>query len=285
MTFGADGGTMDTTRTGDDQHVSEADLVRYIDGELTVAERARVAEHLLGCRGCAAELESLRSARDGFAALLAGSPVEELDSARRAMTFAALQAAAEESAPAPDIAPRREAPGVRTALRLLRAAAVGAVLLGGALVYPPSRAAVADLFNAAVDRAERIAGIEQPVAEQRIRLTGTGIGYIPRSETFVVEIESRQNSGALVLGVASGASVNATAHGGHEIVDLVILPGGMRIANTSEATSDYAVSLPQTLRQVRVIIPGEEDLVLTMNELSSSWVSVVDLSSSDQRDN
>jgi anti-sigma factor RsiW len=56
------------------EHISDADLSAYIDGELTAPEAARVLTHLQRCADCGAILEGLRSVASMLAALPAEAP-------------------------------------------------------------------------------------------------------------------------------------------------------------------------------------------------------------------
>ena len=57
------------------QHIQETRLLAYLDDELDGSQRAAVAEHLLGCRSCAARLDGLRSASMALSEALASLDV------------------------------------------------------------------------------------------------------------------------------------------------------------------------------------------------------------------
>lgn len=56
-------------------HTSEGTLQAYLDGELSTAERDRVASHLAVCPACTAEAGALRSAAERFSLLVSGFDV------------------------------------------------------------------------------------------------------------------------------------------------------------------------------------------------------------------
>lgn len=248
-------------------HIAEGDLVRYLDDEMTTGERGAIARHLIACTVCAAEIDRFRAARAEAARLIAELPVR-IDASRRAASLAAIERAA---------AARRTG---RSRFGGLRAAAVGGVLVASVAVAatPAVREALSGLRNSDAVHADRGAGVEGSRAETRLPIAGATVGFIPSGgESFVVEISNPQLTGALILGVAAGESVTASAVDASEIVDLVVLPGGMRIENQPSATGDYAVSLPRSLREVHIRVAGRPDRVITVSELSSSWISVIEL--------
>src|SRR5690606_16621512 len=75
-------------------HLSEGELLRYLDSEMTGGERASVAAHLLACRACSAALDAVREAKEQFAVLLVDLPVPAIDPARRAAALASVERAA-----------------------------------------------------------------------------------------------------------------------------------------------------------------------------------------------
>ncbi len=280
MDHGSDGAeqsslerAMSDTTPINEGHIAEGELVRYLDEEMTTGERGAVARHLIGCATCAASLELLRSERARFASLLGEMGVPAVDPARRAASLAAIErAATTERARVRPVGDRKVA---------LRAAVVGGILFAsaaGAATSSTVRDAVSDAWHAVAGSSEEVVVDESRDAARRFPLTGATIGFIPTSESFVVEIANAQQAGLLVLGISVGESVTATAVDGREAVDLVVLPDGMRIENQSTATGDYAVSLPRHLREVHIRVGDAPDQVFTVSELSSAWVSTIDLS-------
>ena len=261
----------DTTRINEG-HIAEGDLVRYLDEEMTTAERAATARHLIACTVCSASLDSLRAERARFENLLGRMTVPAVDPARRAASLAAIErAAAGERASARSNGNRRAA---------LRAAVVGGVLIASAAAATSAavRDAVSDAWNAVAGSTSEIAIDENRPAARRIALTGATIGFVPSGESFVLEVANPQESGILILGISVSESVTATAVDPEEVVDLIVLPNGMRIENQPMATGDYAVSLPRRLREVRVRVGRAPERVLTVSDLSNAWVSTIELS-------
>ena len=254
-------------------HVAEGDLVRYLDEEMTTIERGTVARHLLRCAECAASLDSLRADRAGFARLLGELPTPVMDPATRAASLAAI-----ERALAGEPARTRPATGRRAALRAAAAGGVLVVSAAAAATSPTVRHAVVDTWRSVVERDGSSAIDGNRETARRIPLAGATIGFIPTSESFVLEMANPQQTGMLILGISISESVTATAVDGREPVDLVVLPDGMRIENDLSATGDYAVSIPRHLREIRIRVGDGTDRVLMVSDLSSTWVSTIDLS-------
>jgi anti-sigma factor RsiW len=254
-----------------EEHLGEGDLVRYLDSEMRSAERAQVATHLIGCARCAAALESIRTDRHLLAEYLVDTEPPALDPARRRAALARVEAAAHRQATRSWRADRRA---------MAKAAAVGALVVVSAFATSPVRAWVADLFRSVSDRVERLAATSAVVTppEAIVLRSSTTIGYVPSGDTFLIDIRSHQAEGTLILGVGQGASVTVRAVGGDDTVELVRLPSGMQIENRPEHRGDYAVNLPSTLAQVRVRVGGSGEVVFGREDLSASWISVVDLS-------
>lgn len=263
---------MNSTPSTSAEHLTEGDLVRYLDEEMTLKERSQAAAHLMACRACSAELESLRAGRLQFADLTAEIDIPRLDSTRRRDSWRQIERAA---------AGRTTRPHRNDRAGMLRAAAIAAVLVTTAVATSPVRALLADIWQGVSDQVERIAGIDSATEQpEGVALRNATIGFVPQGEIFELEVLSTQQQGSLILGVAEGASVTARIMG-DDTVDMVVLPDGLRIENDSDATADYTVSLPLHLEEIRVRVAGSaEPTVYSMEDLTESWISVVDLSAS-----
>lgn len=113
-------------------HMSEGDLLAYLDGELQDGRRDEVALHLASCVDCRAEFEELRSASEEFSSALAvlDSAAPPLDDVTVARLAQMRRATAWRGSPVGVVT--RRAPGA-----LLRAAVVVLLLGGAALAAIP----------------------------------------------------------------------------------------------------------------------------------------------------
>jgi hypothetical protein len=262
-----------TTPAGN-SHLDEGEIMRYIDGEMPVGERSRAATHLLTCAECVAAVDALRTDRQRFAEFLAESPVPALDSARRAQSLARIERSTTRT--------QRTADRSR-ALGFAKAAAVGAVLVASMLATSPGRAFVSDLWSTVSARVDRLVTNRPEVSSpESVALNNASIGFVPTQEVFRLQVRTPQQQGSLTLSLAAGASVTARAVNTSDPVDIVVLPGGLRIENRPEASANYAVTVPRNLREVRVQVGEAPELVYSIESLATSWISVIALSGTDQ---
>lgn len=249
------------------EHLPEGELVRYLDGETAGGDRARIAAHLLACSECHASLEDLHAAREELGDMLAAT-LPPIDTDRRAFALARIEAAAQRK-------DARTTVGRRGRYSALRAAAVTLVVMGAALSTSPVRAWVIDTWSSVTDVATDTQNEASPLPS--VRLNNASVGFVPVGNVLQIDVANHQADGALVLGVTEGPSVIANAVGAAGIVDLVVLPTGMQIRNEAMDRADYGVQVPRSVSEVRVSVAGAPAATYEMNQLESTWVSVVQL--------
>jgi hypothetical protein len=242
-------------------HVADGDLIRLMDGEMDAAERGRVEAHAGACPECAARLHRLHR--------------------RSARLTGILLAADPEAPPAPTTPDEltlrrgrvRRDPAAPAQRQWLRAAAVVALLLGVGIVASPLRAVVADWLGAQWERIAA-AGAEEPAppaaAPADAVVPGTRVQFTPQGAVFTVEVETAQAAGAVELRRAEGGTATAQQVGGAgEPADLLVLPAGVRIHSVPGSTADYRITVPASVRTVRVRVGGSRETVLTADEVEA----------------
>lgn len=218
------------------EHLSDGDLVRFLDTEGEPAERERMDGHLRRCDPCGQRLDSLR---------------------RRSQRLSVLLTQTTPAAPEPDILAAARARKRRQASPpWLRAAAMVVVVLGAALLADPVRAWVADFLG--ISRTE-LAAPSQPESQPAPIAPSapeaeTRVGFTPASAEVELDVASYQAGGAIRFQAGEVAEVTVQVQEG--TADLLVLPSGIRIGNTPESTADYQVTLPAGVRQVRVRVGG-----------------------------
>lgn len=230
---------------GKDTGVGDADLVRYIDGELDAAATARIHAALAGNATLAARLETLRRRTAGLHTLLARTdpPAGRTD-------------------PPADIG-RSSSPGSPggggPGPWLLRAAAVILVFAGVVSLVPPLRALVLDGWTrlTAADEAPARPAPPPPPELLAVPDTVTAERVEVRFDSFDFELTAWQESGTLRIRVedVESARVEIVTRTTREA--FVRLPNGMRIINTAESVADYEVVLPRRVRLVRVTVNAQ----------------------------
>jgi hypothetical protein len=246
-----------------DEHLDDGALVRLIDGEAADGERAGVEAHLAACPVCAARLGSLRRRSVNLGVLLARGDF-------------AVPAAP--SAPVDELAARREARRAAPpapSRSWLRAAAVAAlVIVGAGLFSSPVRAWFRDILGGAGSGAP-VAARPAPAPAYDPNAAspspGARVRFMPQGEEMTVEIAHPQAGSALVLERApsstSPAEVRAPVGA---LGDLLVLPTGLRIANTANSLSaaEYHVTVPSTVQRVRVRIGTAPSITVSTAELA-----------------
>jgi hypothetical protein len=240
--------------------VTDAELIRYLDGELDDDERGRIDEALAGDPGLARRFAQLRTRAERLSALLgatdAAPAVAAAPPAAPAKVIDLNAAwAAQQGVPPHPVRPYRPLPG------WLRAAAVVAFLLAGTLLVPPVRAWIAGVLARAFDRGDETTAIgSRPVASPPVDTLS--ITFATGSATFTLEFAAAPAAGRLVVERTRVDSVFAalyTAGGGEELQR--VRSDLLRIANAAGSTADYRLVLPSVVSTVVVRVPGRADVV------------------------
>lgn len=210
-------------------------LVRYLDREASPAEARAVESALERDPDVRASLERLERASHQLRGLVDALPVPELPEPP-------------ELAGTPVVPP----PGHRFSLR--RAAAVALLVGAGAVAVSPLGAVLARRVTAWATGSNPRAA----VADGGEGLTGGAeIGFPVGGEEMVVEVESRQEAGSLILEAAAGARATARAEAGSP-TELVVGPRGLLIRNQSAERGDIRIGVPAAVTSVRVRVGGRE---------------------------
>ena len=215
-------------------HVDPADLVRLMDGELSAPEAAAVVEHLSRCAECASRQDLLRRQATAISQLLRSADLPAPATSLRVTVMPAT--------------PRRWAS--------VRAAAVIALLIGGAVAVPPVRAWIANVARVAW---ARVTG-ESTRVEPRPGGTGTteagAVSFVPAGVALTIRVPARAGA-RLILETVEGNRVTAVGINGHAVPGLVVLPEELRLGLPSDS-SDYLVRIPAGLTGVRVMVGIEK---------------------------
>ena len=215
----------------------DAMLVRYIDNEASDEERALV--------DAAAQVDATVAAR-----------LAQLQRRSRAASTALRS----EDVPTPaslhsfDTNRPPTAEGSRTWLR-------AAILLGGlglgAFAVPPVRAWILDVAGIADRQETGEAPVPGPVPIDTVAI------FFDAPPEFLIELEEAQRNGQLIVRVADveQASAELRTAGGTE--SFFVIPEGIQIVNGDVSTAEYEITLPRSVRDVRVRIPGVEEVIYT----------------------
>jgi hypothetical protein len=220
----------------------DAMLVRFLDNEASDDERAQVEAAAAADAGVSDRLAQLRTRSQAAAGMLAADDVPVPASLQ---SFDAVRA----RAPAPESS------------RWLRAAVLLAGLGLASLAVPPVRAWLLDATGL-VD-GERAGGA---VAAAPAVAVDTVVISFDAPPEFLIELETAQRDGRLIVRIADveQASAELRTSGGTE--SFFVIPEGIQIVNGDVSTAEYEITLPRTVRDVRIRIPGREDVAYTAAE-------------------
>ena len=215
----------------------DAMLLRYIDNEASDDERALVDAAAQADATVATRLEQLQQRSHAARATLRSADMP---------TPASLHAFDTNRPPTAD--------GSRTWLR-------AAILLGalglGAFAVPPVRAWILDAVGLADRQETGKAPVPEPVPIDTVAI------FFDAPPEFLIELEAAQRNGQLIVRVADveQASAELRTPGGTE--SFFVIPEGIQIVNGDVSTAEYEITLPRTVRDVRIRIPGAEDVTYT----------------------
>jgi len=214
---------------------NDAELVRYLDGELDAAGRARVEAAAAADADVAARLDMLRRRGNRLRRML--ERTDPVAPPARAQPEEAVKLAGS------------------PALTLMRAAAVLLVLVGVVTLVPPLRAWIVEQWQRVAPSAEPAAPGQPPL----LRTPDTvSIAFPATYQSFDFELIARQEAGTIRIRVADVEQVAAEMHTRTNTEEFFRFPGGLRIVNTATSVADYDIVVPPRVRIVRVTIAAEK---------------------------
>ena len=102
------------------------------------------------------------------------------------------------------------------------------------------------------------ATVTPPVTATPSRDAGLVASFAPGDTTLVIRVDRRQRTGTLTLAAAPGDRVSAQTTNGSNGEELFVTPTQIRIANDVGSVADYRITLPASVRVIRVLIAGVE---------------------------
>lgn len=229
------------TAQTNDLHVADDVLVRMVDDETFAHELTYAHSHVETCSVCTERLSTVARRTNSLRALLQvadpGMPLMQPPSPSSAGIPLALRA------------PRR-----RYAVPVwLKAAAVVLVIAGAAVMASPLRARVlgwiSEAFGPPTPAPTVVPG--EPASAGR-----ASVEFVPVGDVLTIEVMDAEAGGELRIGVNDDRTVVARTLNATSAVELLVLPAGLRIANTA-GRATYDVSVPAQITRIRVQI-GQE---------------------------
>jgi hypothetical protein len=219
--------------------ITDAELIRYLDGELDAGTRSALDQRLASAPEAAARLATLR---------------------RRSRALSQLMRAANPSGPAtrasadairPQMVQRQQSPWIP----LLRIAAVIAVLLIG-IAVPPVRAwLVAHLPGSKqTSTSNNPSGSTSASASNAATSPTADVVYNFTVTADTFDLEVTQSAGTLVVSRSAGGSASAEANAAG--TSFLVLPRGLRIEGPASAGAQYTIALPARVHVLRLSRPN-----------------------------
>ena len=246
---------------------ADADLVRYLDGELSAEERARVEAHLATDAALADRFAALKRRSTRLGALLAAVAPSAAETAAADPTRATRPARhPEQRRVGRPVAWR---PGAQSGW--LKAAIVIIAISLGAVLVPPVRAWI-------VHQLQRLAPTQAAAPPAVAPATGPQLEPgvldlefdVGPSATFEITIEREQAGGELRIRSADAERASATRTGGDGAEEMLVSSGGLKISNVETSTASYEVVMPARVRRVVVRVGSRPELVIELDGSGSS---------------
>lgn len=233
--------------------IDDGVLVRYLDDELSASEREGVERHADACIECTERIDVIRRRSETLGRLL-----REVDAA-----WVAPRAAARQGRRRPVLSRKL----VAAAAVLLVVAAVSVVSPLRAWIVERSQALWAFVIGSPASEGEGPHDDLAPAQQQPF----ASVSFMPDARTLVIEVAERQVAGTVTVESVASSMVSATIIDGVGPGDLVVLPGRLRIANTTSSTASYRVAVPPEIERVEVWVAGTAVATVQPSEPGQQW--------------
>lgn len=234
-------------------HIPDADLIRYLDGELTAVDKAAID----ASPEASARLNALRRRSSRMAGLLTSVDPGTVE----------VRSSADRIRPELAYATRRRF----TLSPPMKAAAAIALLLGFGLAIPPVRAMIFDWARQAANTIGLGTTAVEPVAPTapqpgaEPQSAAASLGFDVAADTF--DIASATSTGVLMIQRWEEAKGSVEVTGGGD-PNYFKIPGGIRFSGTAAAGAVHTIKLPARVKTVRILVDGKPTrfVVLTNTE-------------------
>lgn len=260
---------MTDTLTEADMHLTDGEIVRFLDAEADEAEREKAESHLSSCLVCRRKHANLR----GWSEIVSEG-LRELDREPGLTGDPGVTGIT----PLPTAAPRDLASARSGGMpSWLRVAAV-VVLLAGfvATLTPDLRAWVADQWTELVTL---VAGTEEPVEVMELPadpapVTSARVAFPVQVDVFRIEVEGTPGGSRIMIDVHAEGRAIAEVVGGAGREELVVLPDGLRIRDAGSDDVLYRLLIPDHLQSVEIRIPDRPLVRVSGAEVARGGVAI-----------
>lgn len=229
--------------------MSEATLLRHLDGELEGGVAEDVRSHLEGCARCRGRLERL-AARDRAvrAWLRRHDPEPPTRASRRPGAGPSRRRGAPSGEAGDDVPGSERASWVRWAAAAAVILAVGGALAGPALGW------ILDGLRSLVGGAEpRPARVAPPGGAP-----GGALAFVSAGEELRITFSSPETRGSLAIETAPDSLVTLTPPSG--AVELAVESGRLEVRNAGAPAGAYRLAVPAWVRTLRIRVRGAGEM-------------------------
>lgn len=240
-------------------HLSDGELVRIMDGQAEPGEREWGRDHLATCVACNRRLRELRRRSSAISALLAEADVEVLATLRDAGPRVARKAAA-------SAARHRR-------VVWMRAASIAALVVAAGVLAGPARAWVTNWVvevwtGMSPDRPRP--AVEAGAPPEDVVEVSARVRFEPAGGELSIELASAQDAGRLELRVGDDPTTLVEVLGEAADAELLVLPGGVRVLNSPGESASYRVTVPASVRTVRIFVRDSAVAIVPIDSAATS---------------
>ena len=219
-------------------HLTDADILRTLDGSTGESESASLTLHLEECDECRDRLRYLKARSDRLQSLMN---------------------AVDEPIPAfsPPIGYR-----VRQILPLV-AAAVVVVTLGLFISVDPLRGWIVQHSRTLWSYVSGEGETPEETLADSVPPVPRSVDFLPEGTNFSIRFARYQRTGTLELSVGESAELSASILNSISSENLLVLPNQLLISNDSLSSTDYRVIVPKQLHEITIVVEG--DTIVTVN--------------------
>ena len=257
-------------------HPGDADLLRYIDGELSRVDAQVVQEHLPRCADCQQTVDFFSASTSEVEMFLRDVSIPVI-----AAPFVAPQVRT------PQLAVISKSKGVRPwyARTSLRAALVVFGIGGATLAVSPVRGWVVDLIRNVIQSTDSQpdvpSEVQPPVTSEQ--LSTSSVAFVPERQRFEISVAQHQGEGVLTIVAVNGTQARGSIVGSSAADALMVTGSGLSIQNSSGSQSSYRVQLPPSVRQIVIRISNNYPVQISRNEVVRAGETTVSLSADASR--
>ncbi len=251
-------------------HPVDADLLGFIDGELSGEDARVVEEHLSRCADCQQTVESLSASTSDLESFL-----RDVSIPRVTPPFVTRRVRPPQLA----IIPKSSRVPPWYTRTSLRAALIVCGIGVATFAVTPVRGWVIDFIRNVIQSTDSQAD-SQDAADPptSVQLNTSSVAFVPDGQRFEVFIAQHQREGVLTIVAVEGTQARGSIAGSGAADALMVTGGGLSIQNSPGSQSSYNVQIPPSVRQIVIRISNDDSVQIFRDEVVREGEMIVSLS-------